>query len=61
MTAEDFGHYSCQATNSHGSANQTVELVQSTLPIPEAAYGGAQHTGLALLAILLPLALAAML
>jgi len=45
LTESDYGGYQCKATNAHGEHIQTVELIQTKIPIPEAAYGGSlQHT-----------------
>ena len=45
LMESDFGGYQCKATNAHGEHTQTVELIQTKIPIPEAAYGGSlQHT-----------------
>lgn len=50
----DYGSYQCSARNAHGNDTQTVELIKTQIPIPEAAYGGsAQHGGSLSLAVLL--------
>jgi len=41
LVADDYGAYQCVAKNAHGSDSQTVELTKTRIPIPEAAYGGA--------------------
>lgn len=33
MRSNQFGMYKCEATNIYGSANQTVELYESKIPI----------------------------
>ena len=56
MFEEDYGAYQCLARNAHGNDTQTVELIKTKIPIPEAAFGGSlQHRG-SLLAILPSLA-----
>ena len=38
LVADDFGSYECHAKNSHGETKALVELTETTVPIPEAAF-----------------------
>ena len=40
----DFGPYFCQAANAQGTAQGTVDLDQTNMPIPEAAFAGNTNT-----------------
>jgi len=40
ITESDIGTYTCAANNAHGEHSQNVELIQTKIPIPEAAFGG---------------------
>ena len=48
MFEEDYGAYQCLARNAHGNDTQTVELIKTKIPIPEAAFGGSlqQHSSI---------------
>jgi len=52
LTSTDFGSYQCVAKNAHGSDTQTVELMKTKMPIPEAAYGGSLPQQSSLVSIL---------
>lgn len=53
---EDYGAYQCLARNPHGNDTQTVELIKTKIPIPEAAFGGSLQHRSSVLAILSSLA-----
>ena len=40
LVNDDFGLYECQAKNSHGDAKALVDLTETNVPIPEAAFAG---------------------
>merc|ERR1719264_916388 len=40
LVSDDFGSYECQAKNSHGEAKAVVNLAETNVPIPEAAFAG---------------------
>ena len=56
MVEEDYGTYQCLANNKHGNDTQTVELIKTKIPIPEAAFGGSLQQHSSILAILSSLA-----
>ena len=53
LKEEDLGDYQCVANNAHGKHQTTVELDKTRIPIPEAAYGGSEHSVLSLAACLI--------
>lgn len=56
LVEEDYGTYQCLANNKHGNDTQTVELIKTKIPIPEAAFGGSLQQHSSILAILSSLA-----
>jgi len=44
VTKENYGKFECQAENSHGEASSSVELSETNIPIPEAAFAGVAGT-----------------
>merc|ERR1711953_1651611 len=56
LVEEDYGTYQCLARNAHGNDTQTVELIKTKIPIPEAAFGGSLQHLSSLLATLSSLA-----
>jgi len=40
LVSTDFGSYECEAKNSHGEAKALVDLAETNVPIPEAAFAG---------------------
>jgi len=56
LVEEDYGTYQCLAENAHGNDTQTVELIKTKIPIPEAAFGGSLQQHSSILAILSSLA-----
>ena len=57
MVEADYGTYQCLANNKHGNDTQTVELIKTKIPIPEAAFGGSLQQHSSILTILSSLAI----
>jgi len=53
LVADDFGSYECHAKNSHGETKALVELTETTVPIPEAAFAAGVSGVSSLLSVLL--------